>query len=143
MKLTADDSAGTFPTSTFKLKAAFTVSAGGGARSPEASPGSPVLPMLDSKWSMLGAGCRSSVSTGVCVDRETFYWALPDAKRTQLTRASPRLLGRIYKTAESLLHELRGQTCKARLQNSWFLLKMKTFHRLTRCWGHTWRSEGF
>lgn len=54
-----------FPTSTFDLKAAPTAS-GGGERSPEASPGRPVLPMLDSRWSMLGAGCTSSVSTGVC-----------------------------------------------------------------------------
>lgn len=53
-----------FPTSTYKLKAAFPVSAY--VHSPEASPGSPVLPMLDSRWSMLGAGCTSSVSTGVC-----------------------------------------------------------------------------
>lgn len=44
---------------------------GGGGHSPEASPGRPVLPMLDSKWSMLGAGCTSSVSTGVCRSNTT------------------------------------------------------------------------
>lgn len=70
-----------FPTSTFKLKAAFPVSAY--VHSPEASPGSPVLPMLDSRWSMLGAGCTSSVSTGVCGDekRERFYSASPHSRQ--------------------------------------------------------------
>lgn len=72
-----------FPTSTFKLKAAFSVRANSSVRTPEASPGRPVLPMLDSKWSMLGAGCTSSVSTGVCVDqaRERFYSAFPDSRQ--------------------------------------------------------------
>lgn len=37
--------------------------------SPEASPSRPVLPMLDSRWSMLGAGWTSSVSTGVWRDQ--------------------------------------------------------------------------
>lgn len=73
-----------FPTSTFKLKAAAPVRPNGGEPSPEASPGRPVLPMLDSRWSMLGAGCTSSVSTGVCVGHtpERFYSALPNSRQT-------------------------------------------------------------